>query len=94
MGTRIPDTRIRPEYSGIYRVVLAPYLTQIRSCTIRVLLVSVPNIKILVLVSEKWSRISTRIGYPFRVPCPFSTLVVLDFDVCCLHEVLGLMCFC
>jgi hypothetical protein len=54
-GTRIPGSRIRPEYPGIYRVVLAPYPTRIRSCTIRVLLVSVPNIKILVSVSEKWS---------------------------------------
>jgi hypothetical protein len=25
-GTRIPGTRIRPEYPGIYRVVFAPYL--------------------------------------------------------------------
>jgi hypothetical protein len=24
-GTRIPGTRIRPEYPGIYRVDLAPY---------------------------------------------------------------------
>jgi hypothetical protein len=73
-GTRIPGTRIRPEYPGIYRVVLAPYPTRIRRCTIRVLSISVPNIKILVSVSEKWSRISTRIWYPFQVPCPFSPL--------------------
>jgi hypothetical protein len=45
MGTRIPGTRIRPEYPGIYRVVLAPYPTRIRSHTIRVLPVSVPNLK-------------------------------------------------
>jgi hypothetical protein len=44
-GTRIPGTRIWPEYPGIYRVVLAPYPTRIRTCTIRVLPVSVPNIK-------------------------------------------------
>jgi hypothetical protein len=44
-GTRIPGIRIRPEYPGIYRVVLAPYPTRIRSYTIRVLPVSVPNIK-------------------------------------------------
>jgi hypothetical protein len=54
MGTRIPVTRIRPEYLGIYRVVLAPYPTRIRSCTIRVLTVSVPNIKILNLYPKKW----------------------------------------
>jgi hypothetical protein len=28
MGTRIPGTRIRPEYPVIYRVVLAPYPTE------------------------------------------------------------------
>jgi hypothetical protein len=33
-GIQILDTRIRPEYPGIYRVVLAPYPTQILSCTI------------------------------------------------------------
>jgi hypothetical protein len=75
-GTRILGTRIRPEYPGIYRVILAPYPIRIRSYTIRVLPVSVPNIKIPVSVSEKWSRISTRIRYPFRVPYPFSPLFV------------------
>jgi hypothetical protein len=74
-GTRIPGTHIRHEYPGIYQVVLVPYPTRIRSCTIRVLPVSVPNIKIPVSVSEKWSRISTRIRYPFRVAYPFSPLL-------------------
>jgi hypothetical protein len=45
-----------PEYPGIYRVVLAPYLTQIRSCTIRVLPVSVPNIKIPVPYPKNGSK--------------------------------------
>jgi hypothetical protein len=31
MGTRIPGTRIRPEYLGIYWVVLVPYPTRIQS---------------------------------------------------------------
>jgi hypothetical protein len=53
MGTRIPGTRIRPEYPGIFRVVLAPYPTQIRSYSIRVLPVSVLNIKLSESVSEK-----------------------------------------
>jgi hypothetical protein len=53
MGTRIPGTRIRPEYPGIFRVVLAPYPTRIRSYSIRVLPLSVPNIKLPKSVSEK-----------------------------------------
>jgi hypothetical protein len=53
MGTRIPGTRIRPEYLGIFWVVLAPYPTRIRSYSIRVLPVSVPNIKLPEPVSEK-----------------------------------------
>jgi hypothetical protein len=53
MGTRIPGTRIRPEYLGIFRVVLTPYLTRIRSYSIRVLPVSVPNIKLPKSVSKK-----------------------------------------
>jgi hypothetical protein len=69
-GTRIPGTRIRPEYPGIYRVVLAPYLIRIQSCSIRILLVSVPNIKIPESVSEKWiftlSVSGTRWVYPTR----------------------------
>jgi hypothetical protein len=70
MGTRIPGTRIRPEYPGIFRVVLAPYLTRIRSYSIRVLPVSVLNIKLPESVSEK--RVlalpvsSTRRVYPTR----------------------------
>jgi hypothetical protein len=40
-GTRISDTRIRPDYPGIYRVVIAPYPTRIRSFSIRVLPVSI-----------------------------------------------------
>jgi hypothetical protein len=69
-GTRIPGTRIRPEYPSIYRVVLAPYPTRIRSFSIRVLPVSVPNIKIPESVSEKQvfalSVSGTRRVYPTR----------------------------
>jgi hypothetical protein len=61
-GTRIPGTRIRPKYSGIYRVVLTPYPTQIRSFNIRVLPVSIPNIKI----PESVSVSGTRRVYPTR----------------------------
>jgi hypothetical protein len=70
MGTRIPGTRIRPEYPGIYRVFLVPYTTRIRSYSIRVLPVSVPNIKIPESVSEKrvfvLSVSGTRRVYPTR----------------------------
>jgi hypothetical protein len=70
MGTRIPGTRIRPEYPGIYRVVLAPYPTRIRSCSIRVLPVYVPNIKIPESVSKKRVFVlfvsGTRRVYPTR----------------------------
>jgi hypothetical protein len=75
-GTRIPGTRIRPEYPGIYRVVLALYPTRIRSYTIRVLPVSVLNKKNTCTHIRKWSRISTHIRYPFRVPYPFSPLTL------------------
>jgi hypothetical protein len=75
-GTRIPGTRIRPEYPGIYRVVLTPYPTRIWSCTIRVLPVSVPNIKIFVSVSEKTGICTIRIEYPTGIPDPFSPLLV------------------
>jgi hypothetical protein len=50
---RVPGTRIRPKYPGIFRVVLDPYPTQIRSYSIRVLPVSVPNIKLPESISEK-----------------------------------------
>jgi hypothetical protein len=73
-GTRIPGTRIRPEYPGIYRVVFAPYLTRIRSCIIRVLLVSVPNIKIHESVSKKTGICTIRIRYTAGIPDPFSSL--------------------
>jgi hypothetical protein len=53
MGTQIPGTRIRPEYPDIFRVVLASYPTQIRSYSIRVLPVSVLNIKLPESISEK-----------------------------------------
>jgi hypothetical protein len=46
-STRIPGTRIRPKYPGIYRVVIVPYPTRIRNYSIRVLPVSVPNKKYL-----------------------------------------------
>jgi hypothetical protein len=62
-GTRISGTRIRPEYSGIYRVVLALYPSRIRSYTIRVLPVS---------VSEKTCICTIRIRYPAGIPDPFS----------------------
>jgi hypothetical protein len=72
-GYRIPGTRIRPEYSRIYWVVLALYPTRIRICTIRVLPVSVPNIKILKYVSKKHvffalSVSSTRRAWPVLTP--------------------------
>jgi hypothetical protein len=63
MGTRIPGTRIRPEYPGIYRVVLAPYPTRIRSYTIWVLPVSIPNIKI----SNPYMK-NGYLHYPYPVP--------------------------
>jgi hypothetical protein len=67
-GTRIPGTRIRPKYPGIYWVVLAPYPTRIRSCTIRVLPVFVPNIKYLYLYPKNGPELvavsGTRFGYP------------------------------
>jgi hypothetical protein len=63
-GTRILGTRIRPEYPGIYRVVLAPYPTRIQSCTIRVLPVSVPNIKN--------TRIRKMVPYQYPYPVPVS----------------------
>jgi hypothetical protein len=60
--SRIPGTRIRSEYLGIYRVLLTPYPTRVRSCTIRVLSVFVLNIKIPESVSEKWV-----LHYPYPV---------------------------
>jgi hypothetical protein len=53
-----------PEYPGIYRVVLVPYPTRIRSYSIRVLPVSVPNIKIPGFISEKTGICTIRIWYP------------------------------
>jgi hypothetical protein len=75
MGTQILGTRIRPEYPSIYQVVLDPYSTRIRSCSfLRVLPVSIPNIKILEFVSKKrvfaLSVSGTRWVYPTRFhPC-------------------------
>jgi hypothetical protein len=70
MGTQIPGTRIRPEYPGIFWVVLAPYPTRIRSYSIRVLPVFVPNIKLPESVSEKrvlaLPVFGTRRVYPTR----------------------------
>jgi hypothetical protein len=57
-------TRIRPEYPDIYQVVLASYPTRIRSCGIRVLLVSVLNRKIPESVSEK----NRYLHYSYPVP--------------------------
>jgi hypothetical protein len=76
-STRIPGTRIRPEYSSIYRVVLAPYSTRIRSYSIRVLPISVPNIKLPESVSEKTGICTIRIRYPTGIPNPFSPLPTL-----------------
>jgi hypothetical protein len=68
MKKRVPE--FRPNYLGIYRVVLAPYPTRIQSFSIRVLPVSVPNIKIPESVSEKrvfvLSVSGTRRVYPTR----------------------------
>jgi hypothetical protein len=87
---RIPEfrvPRIRPEYPGIHRVVIAPYSTQIWSCTIQVLLVSGMNIKIPESVSEK--RVFGRQVYPtclhtylqqFPIPSPI-LLSVLSFSL-------------
>jgi hypothetical protein len=75
MGTRILGTRIRPEYPGIYRVVLIPYPTRIRSYSIRVLPVSVPNIKIPESVSEKLGICTICIRYPTGIADLFSLLV-------------------
>jgi hypothetical protein len=73
-GTRIPGTRIRPEYPGIYRVVIAPYPIRIRSFSIRVLPVSVPNIKIPESVSEKTGICTIRTWYPTGISDPYSPL--------------------
>jgi hypothetical protein len=74
-GTRIPGSRIRPEYSVIYRVVLVPYPTRIRSYSIRVLPVSVPNIKITESVSEKRVFALSLSGrYPTGISNPFLPL--------------------
>jgi hypothetical protein len=73
-GFQIPGTRIRPEYTSIYRVVLVPYPTRIRSYSIRVLPVSVPNIKIIESVSEKTGICIIRIRYPIGILDPFSPL--------------------
>jgi hypothetical protein len=73
-GTRIPGTCIRPECSGIYRVVLAPYRTQIRNYSIRILPISVPNIKIPESVSEKTDIYTISIRYPTGILDPFSSL--------------------
>jgi hypothetical protein len=67
-------TRIRPEYPGIYRVVLASYPTLIRSYSIRVLPVSVPNIKL----PESVFGTRIRPEYPgiYRVVlAPYPTLI-------------------
>jgi hypothetical protein len=74
-GTRAPGTRIRPQVPGICRVIGILYPSCIRRHLIRVVSVSVPNLKIPVFVSEKASRINIRIRYPNRVPDPFSPLL-------------------
>jgi hypothetical protein len=82
MGTWIPGTRIRPEYPGIYRVVFVPYPTRIRSYSIRVLSVSVLNIKIPESVSENTGICTIRIRYPTGIPPdPFSPLCIVTSTV-------------
>ena len=56
-------TRIRPEYPGIYRVVLAPYPTQTRRYTIQEVPISVPSIKMSKSVSKNGYSY-----YPYPVP--------------------------
>jgi hypothetical protein len=63
-----------PEYLGIYRVVLVPYPTRIRSYSIRILPVSVSNIKIPESVSEKTGICTIRIRYSTGIPDPFSPI--------------------
>jgi hypothetical protein len=70
-GTQNSGTHIRPEYPSIYRVVLTSYTTRIRNCTIWVLLVSIPDIKI------PESTIHTR--YSTGIPDPFSPLLAIGF---------------
>jgi hypothetical protein len=80
---RVPEfrgTRIRPEYQGIYRVVLVSYPTRIRSYSVRVLPVYVTNIKIRESVSEKTGICTTRIRYPTGIPDPFSPLITQLID--------------
>jgi hypothetical protein len=56
------------------RVVLAPYPTRIRSCSIRVLPVSAPNIKIPEFVTEKMGICTICIRYLTDIPDPFLPL--------------------
>lgn len=72
MGTRNPNTRTRPKYPGIYWVVLALY--PIQTCTIRVLPLCVPGIKIPESVYEKMGIYTIRIQYPMGIPDPFPPL--------------------
>jgi hypothetical protein len=70
-----------PEYSCIYRVVLAPYPTRIRSCTIQVLPVSVSNIKIVESVSEKTNIYTIHIQYRRVYPICFHPYRWLSWSV-------------
>jgi hypothetical protein len=72
-------TRIQPEYPGIYREVIVPYPTRIRSYSIRVLSVSVPNIKIPESVSEKMGICTICIWYQTGIPDLFSPLCAFTF---------------
>lgn len=72
MGTQNPGTRTRPKYPGIYRVVLALY--PIRTCTIRVLPICVPGIKIPESVYEITGIYTIRIQYLMGIPDLFPPL--------------------
>jgi hypothetical protein len=70
-----------PEYSGIYRVIPAPYPSRIRSCSIRVLHIFAPNIKIPESVSENTGICTIRIRYPTGIPDPFSPIRITSFFI-------------
>jgi hypothetical protein len=76
---RVPGSRVPVSARGC-RVFTGYCSSRIRDDSIRVVPVSVPNIKLPVSVSEKTSRISIRIRYPVRVPDPFSPLDTLTPD--------------
>jgi hypothetical protein len=72
---RVPEFRVPISDTNI-RVVLVPYPNRIRSYSIRVLPVTIPNIKITEFVSEKTIICTICIWYPTDIPDPFSPLLV------------------